>query len=144
MARYAYDGLSRQTSYQVTGSVDERYLYDAAGERMARVVPGTTTVSGGYFYNVNPCRLFDSRVTTPAIPAGGQRTILAWNACGIPSTATAVAANVTSVNIPGNGYLRAYLAGLSSPPLAWVNAFRLRGQTLQSPTEVRRPGDPVQ
>lgn len=122
---YAYDGLSRQTSFQVTGTMDERYLYDAAGERMARVVPGTTTVSGGYFYNLPPCRLFDSRANGPALPANGTRTVLAWNLCGIPSTATTLAANVTSVDIPTSGFLRAYPAGLASPPLAWVNAFRL-------------------
>ena len=128
-SQYAYDGLSRQTSYIVTGSVDERYLYDAAGERMGRVVPGSTTVTGGYFYPITPCRLFDSRVNTPAIAAASQRTVLAWNACGIPSTATALASNVTSVNIPANGYLRAYPAGLSSRPLAWVNAFRYNQAT---------------
>lgn len=122
---YAYDGLSRQTSYKVTGSVDERYLYDAAGERMARVAPGTASTSGGYFYNITPCRLFDSRFSPPSIPALGQRTITAWNACGIPTTATALAANVTSVNVPTNGFFRAYPAGLATPPLAYVNAFRI-------------------
>ncbi len=59
----------------------------------------------------------------------GERAPIACDACGIPSTATALAANVTSVNIPGNGYLRAYPAGLSSPPLAWVNAFRVNQPT---------------
>ena len=122
---YTYDGLSRQTSYQVPGTVDERYLYDAARERVARVTPGTTTTTGGLFYTVNPCRLFDSRVSTPAIPAGGQRAVLAWNVCGIPTTATTLAANVTSVNVPSNSFFRAYAAGLTPPPLAWVNAFRL-------------------
>ncbi len=38
-----YDDLSRQVRYQATGSVDWRYLYSGAGERVAKIPAGSST-----------------------------------------------------------------------------------------------------
>ncbi len=122
VSNYAYDGLSRQTSYKVTGSVDERYIYDASGERMARVVPGTTTVSGAYLYTLAPCRIVDTRGSGGPVYGQTIRTFAANN-CGIPANATALAANVISTDVTSGGYFRVFPAGVALPA-ATTNAMR--------------------
>jgi len=62
------------------------------------------------FWAVTPCRLLDTRNPNgawggPALGASGQRTFTVTGRCGVPSTATAVAANVTVTGPTASGFL---------------------------------------
>jgi len=102
---FAYDTLSRQTAASggtspATG-VPERYLYDGAGERIARVN------GGGQIYIITPCRVLDTRSTPPVgpIPGGGSRVVQVTGACGVPAGAVGIAGNLTVTNTSGQGFL---------------------------------------
>jgi ELWxxDGT repeat protein len=58
-----------------------------------------------HFHTTAPCRVFDSRATT-ALGATSRRVDVTGT-CGIPATARAVAANVTSVGATGDGHVLA-------------------------------------
>lgn len=65
------------------------------------------------FYTLTPCRVLDTRNATgplggPALGAGAQRTFTVTNSCGIPTNATAVVVNVTSVSPAAPGFLAIY------------------------------------
>jgi hypothetical protein len=76
----------------------------------------------GDFYTLTPCRLLDTR-----LPGGSPltslqtRTFIASGACGIPASATAIAANVTVVSPSGPGYLTLYPAGHPKPLASTIN-----------------------
>jgi hypothetical protein len=60
------------------------------------------------FYTLSPCRLLDTRnafgpLGGPALASGSQRVVPATGTCGIPTTAKALALNVTVVTAPGLG-----------------------------------------
>ncbi len=63
----------------------------------------------------------------PALVGGAARTFEIANQCGIPTTATAISANITITRPTIAGYLTLYPSG-STPPLASVINFR-PGQT---------------
>ena len=100
---------------------------------VARAAPGrradaglTSSASPANFYTVTPCRLADTR--TPAGPVGGPalaanatRTFPVVGLCGIPSSATAIAANVTVVDETDSGHLRVYPAGGAPPGTSTIN-----------------------
>jgi ELWxxDGT repeat protein len=67
-----------------------------------------------YFYTLTPCRLFDSRLSTPLGEA--PRTFPAAGNCGIPASARAIAANVTVVGGTAPGHVR--LGGAFAPHTA--------------------------
>ena len=78
------------------------------------------------FFTVTPCRVADTR--NPAGPSGGPalaanaaRTFPVVGICGIPSTATAVAINVTVVDETDYGHLRVYPAGDAPPGSSTIN-----------------------
>jgi hypothetical protein len=78
------------------------------------------------FFTVTPCRVADTR--NPAGPSGGPalgadttRSFPVIGVCGIPSTATAVAINVTVVNQTNPGHLRLYPAGGIVPGSSTIN-----------------------
>jgi hypothetical protein len=86
--------------------------------------------SGPYsFFPLTPCRVVDTR--NPVGPQGGPAlaantirsfTIIGVNSCGVPSTAKAVAMNVTTILATDNGDLRIW--PYQSPvPLASVINF---------------------
>jgi hypothetical protein len=83
----------------------------------------TATLTNGFFYapppaqsdlyTLSPCRLLDTRNANgafggPALGAMAQRTFTAAGHCGIPSTAKAIAVNITSVNPAAAGYLATF------------------------------------
>jgi len=59
------------------------------------------------FFTVAPCRLADTRMSTPpALVAGAQRTfVLTGGACAIPSTAKALSVNITITQPAAGGHL---------------------------------------
>jgi hypothetical protein len=72
------------------------------------------------FYTITPCRVADTRTTTP-LTSGVSRTISVAGACGIPAGAKAVAANVTVLDASGTGYLVAWPSGTPLPGTSMVN-----------------------
>jgi N-acetylneuraminic acid mutarotase len=73
------------------------------------------------FYTVTPCRLVDTRNAAtggPALYPGATRSfLLTGGACGIPSTATAVSANVTVTQPAALGHLTLYRGDVASSPV---------------------------
>jgi uncharacterized repeat protein (TIGR01451 family) len=86
-----------------------------AGSRQA--TPVAVSHPPADFHIVVPCRVYDSRSSTP-LAAGVVRTIPVAATCGIPATAKAVAANLTVVGPAGAGYVAVYPAGIPVPATA--------------------------
>ena len=66
------------------------------------------------FFTVTPCRIFDTRTTTP-LGAGENRVFNIAGSCGIPATATAVSVNVTVVSPSANGSATLFPGDLTVP-----------------------------
>ncbi len=66
------------------------------------------------YFTVTPCRVFDTRTTTP-LASGGTRVFSIAGSCGIPTTAKAVSANLTAVSPTGLGSITIFPGGLSLP-----------------------------
>jgi pseudomonalisin len=78
------------------------------------------------FYTVPPCRVFDTRQSA-SLAALTTTAFQVTGACGIPSTAQVVSANLTIVAPTNGGYLTLFPAGAALPPTSTLN-FR-PGQT---------------
>ena len=85
----------------------------------------TTTGSEGKTTTINPTRIFDTRngigTTKAPMNAGQTRPVQVAGAFGIPSNATAVYLNVTSVNASAWGWLAVWPTGLPMPTSSNVN-----------------------
>ncbi len=92
--------------------------------------PSITTTPGLppalQFFTLTPCRVADTRNATgvsggPALAGGTTRNFPAAGICGIPSTASAVAINVTVVGQTDLGDLRLYASGDTAPLASTIN-----------------------
>ena len=72
------------------------------------------------YYTVAPCRVLDTRTGT-ALAAGVVRTFAVAGSCGVPTTAKAVAVNLTAVNVGGAGSVVVYASGLATPGTSNLN-----------------------
>ncbi len=92
-------------------------------------VPQGTNSNGQAFYPVTPCRIIDSRLTGGGgtLAANATRSVIVANAggCGVPSTATAYATNVTVVPKQLLGFLTLWTGGSGSqrPTVSTLNAL---------------------
>jgi hypothetical protein len=69
-----------------------------------------------------PCREYDSRNTTKLMEATPRTVTLSGAPCGVPTTAVAVAVNITVFNISGANGNGVFKVDTVSPPLtAWIN-----------------------
>jgi hypothetical protein len=101
-------------------------VYNFAGSVNADVdVDGYYGATGATFVPLAaPVRVADTRTTSTvgtqtAIPSGGTEAFnLATTASGIPTTATAVAANFTVVPGAAPGYITVFPTGVTTPPTA--------------------------
>jgi hypothetical protein len=95
-------------------------------------IPGNNSATdtnarvGGSFYTVTPCRLLDTRAATgtyggPALAALASRTFPVVGQCGIPASATAVAANIVATQSTGQGRLVGHPTGTPVPFISSVN-----------------------
>jgi len=81
----------------------------------------TAGSSGGYFYTVTPCRVLDTRNQASPLSAGETRSVALAGVCGIPSTAAAVALNLTVVNATSNGEMTAYPSNETLPIVSAIS-----------------------
>ncbi len=97
------------------------------------------------FFTLAPCRVVDTRAGStapiggPALAARSTRVFALAGHCGIPTSAQAVALNVTVTGAEAAGNLRFFPAGLSVP-LAAVVSYR-EGQTRGNNTVVALDAD---
>ena len=87
----------------------------------------TVTAAGNNgFYTVTPCRVADTRNAAgpyggPALNANTSRSFTVTGQCGIPSTAEAIALNVTVTDATAPGDLRLYPTGYAQPSTTGIN-----------------------
>jgi len=77
-------------------------------------------VVGGIYFTVTPCRVFDSRSSSP-FAAGSQTAVPVAGQCGIPSNATSVALNLTVTGPTAPGNIRLFADGTSLPLTSTLN-----------------------
>lgn len=109
----------------------------------AEAAVGTHTTAGA-FNAVNPCRMLDTRFangvpTTAAVPANGEVRLKVTGRGGVPSTASAVALNVTVTAPQQAGFLTVYPSGTPFPPVSNLNY--LAGQTVPNQVMVAAGSD---
>ncbi len=79
--------------------------------------PGSATLTQGFayattppaasFFTVSPCRVVDTRAAqAPALAPGERRTLAVAGHCGVPTSANAVALNVTVASPAAQGFVR--------------------------------------
>jgi hypothetical protein len=105
-------------------------IWFANGFNVGRINPGATPSAS--FFSIAPCRVLDTRNAAgplggPALAGGAARTFSIAGPCAIPTTAPAIAGNVTVTRPTAAGYLTLYPSG-ATPPVASVINFR-PGQT---------------
>jgi hypothetical protein len=82
----------------------------------------TTPAAPIGFYAVTPCRVADTRSSTPpALGANSSRDFVAAGMCGIPADARAVAIVLTVASPTDGGDLRLYGAGTPLPVASTIN-----------------------
>ena len=83
-------------------------------------VPATNTAALG-FYPLTPCRIADTRSTTP-LAAGVTRDFSPMSsACGVPPSAAAYSLNYTAIPIVPISYLSTWPAGQPQPVVSTLN-----------------------
>lgn len=95
--------------------------------------PATSIPANLDFYTVAPCRLLDTRQASglfgaPALPPGISRVLRVGGFCGVPTTAKAVAVNVTAFNPPGFGNVRFFPGDEEQVPLSTPTTSTLNFQ----------------
>jgi hypothetical protein len=104
-----------------TYSSDATHLVVDANGYFATPTTGTFATAQR-LYTVDPCRIFDTRLTSGAKPLNGAKTIPIVGNCNIPSGATAVVMNATVVPIDPLGYLSLWPSGTAQPLVSTLNA----------------------
>ena len=105
-------------------------LVTASGAQIG-IPGGTVTVEDDDgatdFYTLEPCRLLDTRLTSPPIRSNRSVTFGVGGICGVPPTAKAVVLNVTAVSPSASGHFRISPTGTPVPPTSILNF--VAGQT---------------
>ncbi len=99
------------------------------------------------YYTLTPCRVLDTRNSDgplggPVLAPGAIRAFVAAGTCGIPSTAKALAINLTVVSPGAAGDLRVYPSDVSVPLASSINFGA--GQTRTNNGIVTLPADSSQ
>lgn len=115
----SYSGPS-SFSHSVTAtatSPDSDLGNQSASTTTSLDTPGTTT----QFRTVNPCRIVDTRQSSPLVAGADRLVPVASGACGVPVTAKAVAVNLTVTEPDAPGDLRLFPAGSAMPLVSAIN-----------------------
>ena len=99
-------------------------VWFANGFSVGRINPGAPPSAA--FYTVAPCRVLDTRnadgpLGGPALAGGTARTFAIATQCGIPTSATAISANITVTRPTAAGYLTLFPTGGAAPLASNVN-----------------------
>lgn len=91
-----------------------------------RRIDGPPSPASTRYNTVPPCRLVDTRQAAgpyggPALAAGSNRSFVAGGVCGIPTTAKAVALNVTVTAPTATGNFTLYATGTTVPNTSVLN-----------------------
>jgi hypothetical protein len=131
MKRYGLIVADNGSDMYVSGTFDTRWDNDVLNPAFAGLTandfevielgwnpPIVAPTGPTDFHTLPPCRLLDTRLPDgpgggPAVPAAGQRVVVAAGGCGIPAEAKAVSLNVTAVAPAATGGL-AFFPGLST------------------------------
>lgn len=131
-ARTNLGTAGRPVSNQATLAYDRNN--DGSNESTAATNVATFQIGIGRtnYYTITPCRLVDTRnpngvLGGPALTTGAPRTFPVTGACGIPSTAKAIALNVTVVGSTAAGFVTLYPAFI--PPTGTTTINYSAGQT---------------
>ncbi|MFL6201019.1 MAG: ELWxxDGT repeat protein, partial [Thermoanaerobaculia bacterium] len=94
------------------------------------------------FHTVTPCRVLDTRTSSP-LASGATQTFTVAGTCGIPASAKAVAANVTVTGATGAGYIALHPAGVPPSVPVTSNANFLAGQVRANNAQLPLAGGQV-
>jgi hypothetical protein len=106
------------TPFIGTGGYSYQYEWSNAISACVQTAPISPT--SGSFYSVAPCRLLDTRNSSP-LTAGVTYELAAAGLCGIATTATSVSVNVTDVNATHNGFMTFWPAQSTIPGTSTLN-----------------------
>ncbi len=122
-----YDGTNEQFyAAAYYGAYFSQFAQRAIGAATGMIDPATW--AGSSLYTVTPCRVFDSRVSPPALSDGLPRSLTVAGVCAIPLTATSIVANVTVTSPTGQGFLVFWASYEPLPPTS--NLSFNAGQTI--------------
>lgn len=115
-------GVTTSHNYAGTGSytvtltlTDADGLQSSTSKKVS--VTSEAPVAAEGFFTVPPCRIADTRITTP-LTTGVQRTFQVTGLCGIPASAKVVSFNITVVSPTGPGHLVFFPGNQTSGPFA--------------------------
>jgi uncharacterized repeat protein (TIGR01451 family) len=100
------------------GTNESTTLSDGPGQGLPTPLPVASAPTD--FYTLPPCRLLDTRDTSP-LSASVPLSVPVSGACGIPPAAQAVAVNVTMIDSTGPGHVALYPSGTSAFGSSTVN-----------------------
>ncbi len=105
---------------------DETFFVNLSGATNATIADGqgvaTLVNDDSNYFTVTPCRLADTRSTTPpALVAGASRNFQIGGLCGIPADARAVAFNLTVTESTIAGFLSLHPTGQPLPVVSSIN-----------------------
>lgn len=95
-------------------------IQNASGPAVLEVPITLAPAAALDFYTVAPCRIYDSRQAA-ALLSGVARSIQGTGACGIPTGARALAANVTVTDATDTGYATLYPGNYPQPLASTIN-----------------------
>ncbi|HEV7667320.1 MAG TPA: hypothetical protein VGS22_02270 [Thermoanaerobaculia bacterium] len=73
------------------------------------------------FFTLSPCRVLDTRNTTPLVSGVARSVALAAAACGVPATAKAISANLSVTTPSGSGLVVLYPGNYPRPGTQSLN-----------------------
>jgi hypothetical protein len=108
------------TVYAMNPEGEDFWAYDPLTTTVHRFLPAAS------FHTVTPCRLVDTRDAPglfggPSLVSGAGRTFVLAGRCGIPPTATTLAANITVTNATAPGFLTIHPADTARPLTSNLN-----------------------
>jgi hypothetical protein len=115
---FALTGLSCNTGYHFRARASNGGGTTNGGD--LSFTTSTCSSPIGSFFTLTPCRLIDTRGGGP-LEGGSIYEISVTGFCGVPSTATAVSANVTVVGATAGGYVVFWPAQGSFPPTSTIS-----------------------
>jgi hypothetical protein len=101
-----------------TGALTDSLATNDSDTKIVGVAAGST------YHAMTPVRVLDTRFNTGhagALPPRGTLTLVVGGTSGVPTSATAVAINITATGGTSHGFLLAYPAGATKPAASNVN-----------------------